>query len=210
MSNLINQPQIILIGGTSHLGKSTLGKALSLELKGKYIATDSLARHPGRPWSIGKNKTIKPHVVEHYRSLSAPQLLSNVLLHYYQNVLPLVRNLIKTHDCQDRLIIEGSALYPGLVKDLVSNKNVRGLWLVGSYSLLANRIFDNSNFDNANKKERYLIYKFLQRTWLYNQAAINDLKTLGLKSIQVKCDMTVKELKDRCLWELEISNDTSN
>ena len=81
MNNLANQPQIILIGGTSHIGKSTLGKALAIELKGEYIATDNLARHPGRPWSIDKSATIKPHVAEYYQSLSARKLLSDVLIH---------------------------------------------------------------------------------------------------------------------------------
>lgn len=40
----------ILIAGTSHVGKSTLAGLLSERLRCEAISTDSLARHPGRPW----------------------------------------------------------------------------------------------------------------------------------------------------------------
>ena len=203
MENSVDIPQIILIGGTSHTGKSTLARALASKLKGKYLATDKLARHPGRPWKNEKSLTIKPHVLEHYRSLSAPELISDVMIHYHHNVLPQVRNLVENHNYNNYLIIEGSALYPSLVKDIISNEKVRGVWLVGSYSLLKNRIFANSNFYNASKEERYLIYKFLQRTWLYNRAMLNDLTSLGLEWIQVNCNITTEKLIDRTLWELK-------
>ena len=202
MSNSINRPQTILIGGTSHVGKSTLAKALATKLQGKYIACDRLARHPGRPWKTKNNKIIKPHVAEHYRNLSVPELVKDVLIHYHQNVIPQVRNLIDTHNGDNYLIIEGSALYPSLVKDLVDNKKVRWIWLLGSYSLLEKRVFTNSNFDNASKKERYLIYKFLQRTWMYESAMVNDLKKLGLEQNLINCNLTIEQLVDRCLQEL--------
>ncbi|MEL7245323.1 MAG: 2-phosphoglycerate kinase, partial [Cyanobacteria bacterium J06573_2] len=48
---LINdKTRIILIGGSSHVGKSTLAQSLANKLNWNYISTDKLARHPGRPW----------------------------------------------------------------------------------------------------------------------------------------------------------------
>ena len=69
--------------------------------------------------------------------------------------------------------------------------------------MLKKHIFANSNFNNASQQEQYLIYKFLQRTWMYEQAMINDLRALGLKSIQVNGNTTIEELKNRCLRQLE-------
>ena len=198
MNNLANSPRIILIGGTSHIGKSTLGKALAIKLRGECISTDNLARHPGRPWSIEKNKAIKSHVAEHYQSLSVPELLLNALTHYKQNVLPQVMELVQTHNPNNHLIIEGSALYPQLVTNIASNKNVRGIWLVGNYALFKNRIFANSNFNSASKEQRYLIYKFLQRTWLYNQAMANDLNKLEYTWIQINSKTMIDELIIQC------------
>jgi|GEM_PF-6480791 len=111
---------------------------------------------------------------------------------------------IQTYNLDRHLIIEGSALYPGLVISIVSDRNVQGIWLLGSYALLENRIFANSNFNNASKEQRYLIYKFLQRTWLYNQAMENDLKKLKYKSIWVNSQMTTDKLRDLCFQELAV------
>ncbi len=50
---LMNQTRIILIGiligGTSHAGKSTLAQSLAAKLGWNYLSTDKLARHPGKP-----------------------------------------------------------------------------------------------------------------------------------------------------------------
>ncbi len=50
MDKLINETRVILIGGSSHAGKSTLGQAIAAKLGWSYRSTDKLARHPGRPW----------------------------------------------------------------------------------------------------------------------------------------------------------------
>lgn len=39
--------RVILIGGSSHSGKTTLAETLSAKLGASLVATDSLARHPG-------------------------------------------------------------------------------------------------------------------------------------------------------------------
>ena len=163
--------KVILIGGTSHTGKTTLGKAIANLLDWDYIATDSLAKHPSRPWISANNKMLKKHVVEHYKNLSSLELVTDVLRHYAQNVLPQVETLIQDYcsiSANKCLIMEGSALFPTLVKKLVKQENVRGFFLVASRSLLKNRIFASSNFYRVEKKERYLIYKFLERAWFYN------------------------------------------
>ena len=70
--------RVILIGGTSHAGKSTLGLSLAEKLGWDYLATGSRARHPGRPWTNQNGDTVKEHVAQHYRTLSAQSLLEDV------------------------------------------------------------------------------------------------------------------------------------
>ena len=78
---------VLLIGGTSHTGKSTLGTRLAHERNGVYQSTDTLARHPGRPWKTFP-ETVPPHVAEHYLTLTPPELIADVVRHYTQNVWP--------------------------------------------------------------------------------------------------------------------------
>ena len=83
--------RVILIGGPSHGGKSTLAQALSARLGWQYMSTDRLARYPGRPWG-----ELRPHVAEHYLSLSPDQLIEDVIRHY-ASMWPDIRNLITAH-----------------------------------------------------------------------------------------------------------------
>jgi hypothetical protein len=88
--------RVLLIGGTSHAGKSTLAQAIAERLGWQYRSTDKLARHPGRPWAP-EGGAVPDHVADHYRSLSVDELLADVLCHYAGNVWPLARALIATH-----------------------------------------------------------------------------------------------------------------
>ena len=89
-------PKVILIGGASHVGKSTTAASLATSLGWKHISTDSLARHPGRPWKSAPEK-VPDEVAEHYLSLSVDELIEDVLHHYRVNVWPQVKAIIASH-----------------------------------------------------------------------------------------------------------------
>ena len=72
-----SSPRVVLIGGTSHVGKSTLSESLAARLGWTRISTDTLARHPGRPWKPAPEK-VPDHVAEHYLSLSVNELIEDV------------------------------------------------------------------------------------------------------------------------------------
>ena len=183
--NLSNQTRTILIGGSSHAGKSTLAQYLATKLNWNYRSTDKLARHPGRPWIQANKKFIPQHVMEHYQNLSAEELFVDVISHYEINVLPQVEKIVRSEEC---LIIEGSALYPELVKNLVGEDGVKAIFMTGSEQLFRNRIYHESNFDNVSDEEKYLIEKFIQRTLLYNQRMIESVENLGFTYINVESD----------------------
>ena len=194
--NLSNQTRTILIGGSSHAGKSTLAQSLAAKLGWNYRSTDKLARHPGRPWIQDNKKFIPQHVVEHYQNLSPEELFVDVISHYEKNVLPQVEDIVCSEEC---LIIEGSALYPGLVRNLVRENEVKAIWLTGSEQLFRTRIYKESNFDNVGENEKYLIEKFLQRTLLYNQRMMELVRNLGFIYIDVESISNTEELSTKCM-----------
>ncbi len=130
----------ILIGGTSHIGKSTLAKALATKLGWTAISTDSLARHPGRPWRQNDEK-IPNHVAEYYLTLSVDELIKDVLQHYRVGVSPKVEAILKSQegDSGPGLILEGSALWPEFVTALNFN-NIAALWLSAESSVIRQRM----------------------------------------------------------------------
>ncbi|MFM2303519.1 MAG: hypothetical protein RLZZ135_928 [Cyanobacteriota bacterium] len=189
MNKSIDQTRAILIGGSSHTGKSTLGRALSAKLGWSYRSTDKLARHPGRPWVGINNRAIPAHVVEHYRDLSAEALLLDVLSHYANNVLPQVEAIVRdrvTDRSTECIVLEGSALWPGFVANLVNDSCVKAIWLTASERLFRNRIFSESNFDRVSKEEQHLIHKFIDRTLHYDRQMRAEIDRLGLMCIDVE------------------------
>ncbi|AFY58636.1 2-phosphoglycerate kinase [Rivularia sp. PCC 7116] len=189
-----NETRVILIGGSSHAGKSTLAQSLAAKLNWNYLSTDKLARHPGKPWIQPNKRFIPEHVVEHYKNLSLEALFVDVISHYEKNVLPQVENIVCSGE---HLILEGSAIYPGLVENLVREKGVKAIWLTGSEQLFQNRIYNQSNFDNVGEDEKYLIEKFLQRTLLYNKRMMESVEQLGFKYINVEFTSNTDELSTK-------------
>ncbi len=177
--------RIILIGGPSHVGKSTLAHAMAAQLRWKCISTDSLARHPGRPWKT-EARDVPQHVADHYLTLSIDELITDVLRHY-ERMWPATEALIRTHASDlsaDRLIIEGSAIWPERVA-VMDFDNVAAFWLTANSQFLEARIHAASRFDQATSREKALIEKFLDRTHRYNDLMMNAVNKLHLDSIDV-------------------------
>ena len=207
INELTKKMRVVLIGGSSHVGKSTLSRLLAAKLDCSCLATDSLARHPGRPWLTKNNQVIKENVVGHYRTLSVEDLLTDVLCHYQTNVIPQIETIANYHRLErstDCIIIEGSALWPGFVTNLVDHNSIQGIWLTASDRCFATRIFSESNFYRVDEGKQYLIQKFLDRTLLYNRRIQEEVKRLGLISINVESTATVEKLADRCIKLIDL------
>jgi hypothetical protein len=147
--------RVILIGGSSHTGKTNLARALSTLLGWEMISTDYLARHPGRPWR-NNAEPVPPHVIEHYSALPVAELFADVLRHY-QRLWPEIQNLITAHSTDFTLppiLIEGSALWPELVAPVLS-EYARAIWLTAGDQLFQKRIYAESRFETAAPNQQY-------------------------------------------------------
>ncbi|NMG20595.1 2-phosphoglycerate kinase [Brasilonema bromeliae] len=203
-----NETRVILIGGSSHAGKSTLGRSLAAKLGWSYRCTDKLARHPGRPWVSANGKVFCEYVAEHYRTRSVDTLFLDVLSHYEKNVLPQIEAIVHSHAFDlstEYLILEGSALWPEFVANLVGENGVKAIWLTASDQLLGNRIKRESNFYNVGEDEKHLIQKFLDLTLFYNKRMREKVERLGFICIDVESVSTTDELSNKCMELMEVS-----
>ena len=175
-----SSPRVVLIGGTSHVGKSTLAESLAARLGWTRISTDSLARHPGRPWKP-KPEKVPDHVEEHYLSLSVDELLEDVLRHYRVIVWPKAEEIVTSHLSHTSgagLVLEGSALWPEFVTDLNFDR-VAALWLTASDDVLRQRIHAGSMYGSKSPRERAMVDKFLERTLAYDSLMIDIVSRHG-------------------------------
>ncbi len=181
--------RVLLIGGTSNVGKSTVAAVVAERLGFEYLSTDSLARHPGRPWRTPERE-VPPHVVEHYSSLSLDELIGSVLAHY-ERLWPRIEELIRSHP---GLVLEGSALWPARVAAL-SQVDCAAVWLAADAEVIRARVRAAGDYDCATTGERSLMDTFVARTLRFQELMLADLERLGLTRVDVG-GRSVDELAD--------------
>lgn len=183
---LIFEPDlsVVLIGGTSNVGKSTLAQALTRRLGWSCVSTDSLGRHPGRPWTVADGQ-VPVHVAEHYRSLSIEELATEQLRHYAR-MWPQIRSLIETHarDHAGGLIVEGSGVWPDRVAE-ISDPKVAAIWLTASPATVRGRIYSASRYAELGVDATILVDKFVGRSIRYNEMMLRAVRRLGLACVDV-------------------------
>jgi 2-phosphoglycerate kinase len=191
-------PKVLLIGGVSHVGKSTLARRLADELNWQYLSTDQLARHPGRPWR-SDGSSLPVDVLAHYSQLSTQRLTQSVLAHYQQNVWPIVEAIVLSHvnnPYDPNLVFEGSAILPELVSTAALER-VSFVWLGASHAFIKARILETSDFSNRTTNEQHLIQAFLDRTLALSDITQSAVRAAGLPVIDVEEPGAYQELRSR-------------
>lgn len=176
--------RVVLIGGTSHAGKSAVAQVVADRVGFEYLSTDSLARHPGRPWRTPQWE-VPAHVAEHYRSLTVDELISSVLDHY-ERLWPRIQELITDRAAGPAggpgLVLEGSALWPDRVARPAVPRTA-AVWLTAEDAVVRARMYEGGRYGQATADERQLIDTFLARTVRYQSLMLDSLDRLGLDHI---------------------------
>lgn len=189
--------RVVLIGGTSNVGKSTVAQVVAGRLGFECLSTDGLARHPGRPWRTPERE-VPAHVAEHYGSLAVDELITSVLGHY-DRLWPRIEDLISTHASDGRgrpgLVLEGSALWPVRVATLQVARTA-AVWLTADASVVRARVHAAGSYETALDEEQVLMDKFLARTERYQTLMIEAVDRLGLERIDAGDGRPAAELAD--------------
>jgi len=178
--------RVVLIGGTSNTGKSSVAQVVAERLEFTYRSTDGLARHPGRPWRTPEWE-VPEHVAEHYRTLTVEELVSSVLDHY-ERLWPRIKELIAQH-ADGRgglggLVLEGSAFWPTHVAALTVPRTA-AVWLTAEDTVVRARVHAAGHYTEATAEERHLMDKFLARSARYQSLMRAELTALGLAPARV-------------------------
>ena len=187
----------ILISGTSHVGKSTLAGLLSQKLHCEALSTDSLARHPGRPWP-----GIPAPVEEYYAQLSAETIHWFLKVHH-QNIWPLVRGLIDSKTgTGDTVIFEGAALRPEFIAPLLGG-TVSGVFLHAENDFLSDRMRAHAGYDDATAGQRRIMDAFIERSLRENTEMLASARQHHMPIIDIAnpdaLDSLVNELTARAV-----------
>jgi 2-phosphoglycerate kinase len=183
---LTHDSKVFLIGGTSHVGKSTFARRLASQLGWNYLSTDQFARHPGRPWRDDQ-KALPDDVVEHYSNLTTDALVDSVLNHYALNVWPIADAIVRSHlnnPYDPSLVLEGSAILPDRVR-AADYDRVAAIWLTGTRELIKERIRRSSRYETRTAFEKRLIDSFVARSLAIDRALMASVEENKEKHLDV-------------------------
>ncbi|MFJ3772820.1 hypothetical protein ACIPX0_14110 [Streptomyces sp. NPDC090075] len=187
--------KVVLIGGTSHTGKSTVARALADRLGFGCRSTDGLARHPGRPWPT-PDWQVPPHVDEHYRSHTVDELIDSVLGHY-ERLWPRIEELVTAHARAEPdtagLVLEGSALWPASVVRLAV-PHTAAVWLTADEGVLSARMHAGCDYDRMPARERPPVDRFLARTLRYQTMMLDTVARLRLDHLDTGTGRSPEDL----------------
>jgi 2-phosphoglycerate kinase len=172
--------RVVLIGGTSHTGKSTLARVLAAELGIDAMSTDKLGRHPGRPWPQ-QGSEVPPHVAEYYGTLTLDEMMDSVLAHYRGMASTIASLIAERHAQGENLVLEGSGVLPETVLDHA--QDAHALWLVADDAVLRERILTESDYANAAPDGRHLIESFIVRSQAFNRLMREEAERYGLATL---------------------------
>jgi len=178
--------KVLLVGGTSHVGKSMLAARLAATLTWDLLSTDKLARHPGRPWRDDRSE-LPADVVAYYSSASADELVDSVVQHYRRNVWPIAGAIVRSHlnnSFAPHLVLEGSAILPEMVSESRFERS-SSAWLTTSAELIRERILQSSRYNQRSPSERKLIEAFAARSLSFNEFIKESAERLGQRCIDV-------------------------
>ncbi|GGU73547.1 hypothetical protein GCM10010211_44390 [Streptomyces albospinus] len=192
--------RVILVGGTSNVGKSTVAQVVAERLGFTYRSTDLLARHPGRPWRTPE-RDIPAHVAEHYASLTVDELITSVLDHYAR-LWPRIEEMIRAYatgaESGAGLVLEGSALWPARVAALTVPYTA-AVWLTAEDAVVRARVRTGGRYEDVGEHERHLMDRFLARSARFQTLLLEIVDGLGLDRIDTGGGRSVEELVDAVL-----------
>ena len=197
---------VILIGGSSNVGKSSVAEAIAAALGWTRLSIGRLARHSGRPWRPAP-ETVPDEVAQHYLSLSVDELIEDVLRHYRNNVWPKVEAIIASRSndpTSGGIVLEGSALWPDFATSLDFDK-IAAVWLTADEKIFRQRIHTESRYDTQSPRERMTIDKFLERTLAYNARMVDAVNRHDFTLVNVQ-QSNVPELTQRSIAALGIDD----
>ncbi|KSV92413.1 AAA family ATPase [Sinorhizobium sp. GL28] len=185
----MQQPPLgLLIGGSSHVGKSTLASALASSLGRELISTDNLGRHPGRPWP-----SVRPQVAEYYASLSDETIHWFLKVHH-ENMWPRIRQIIESHrQLAKPFVLEGAALRPEYVAQLEPG-SVAAVFLYADEDFLRRRMMEEAGHSDADEATAAIIAKFIERSIRENRDMLEAAQAANIRCVDVATPGTLDAL----------------
>lgn len=177
--------KVMLIGGSSRTGKSTIAAYLSLKTGHACISTDDIGAIVQTITGIDSLAGL--NYLDYYTGAAKNQLIEDMQA-YHCALLAPINTLIQRHAANDApLIIEGYALYPKDVSELPGDQ-VGRVWLVADQKLLKRRVLENRAFFRKAGDKRKVAENYLYRSLWHNKTIYEQCRFFNQPFVLVQND----------------------
>lgn len=197
--------KIILIGGAPTVGKSYVARHLAEELKLPWMSTDTI-----REWmrEMLKDKENYPYLFElafenhpDPETFLGTKTVEEIIEHENneaQEVWKGVESLIDTDCVWGSFIVEGIAIIPSLVSEMINeNKKVKAVFLVDENKERTREIiYTRGLWDDADKYTDDVKEKEVEWAGAYNKWLREEAKKFNLPVVEIgHRDLYIEEIK---------------
>jgi 2-phosphoglycerate kinase len=201
-------PTVVLIGGTSGAGKTTLGRALAAKLDAVSLTCDDLAlalRAITTPESHpGLHLMNIPNAADYFTFSSVEKLIADASAQQ-KAVWPAIERVIRVRAKQKtRIVIDGWFLRPSEVATL-GIENLTSFWINVDRNILEERErVLTKDLGQSSEPER-MLQTFLGRSYWHNDLIRRQAEREGLTVLRQDGNVSVEEMCSTVINELEKS-----
>ena len=193
----MDKPKVILIGGCSGAGKTTLGRALAAHLDCVSLTIDDLlgaVRAITTPESHpGLHVMNKPNYTEYFTNSPVEKLITDAMLQH-EAVWPAVERTIRNHATWGTpIVIDGWHLRPEFTQSL-NLETVSAHWIVIEPTILEARERQNVEFVSMSDNPQQMLKRFLARSLWHNDLIETQAKSSGDQILRQDGTHNVTEL----------------
>src|SRR3989344_1069370 len=186
--------KIILIGGSPTAGKSYAARKIAEELKLPWISTDTV-REKDYPVLFYHHKATPEMGVEFLKKNSAKKIVE-IVNKEGEDVWKGVKALIETDYVWSSYIIEGIAIIPNLIHNLVKKKKIKAVFLIDeNIDRVRKTVFTRGLWDEARKYPDSVKEKEVEWVIEFNEFIKKEAKKYGFPVVSVDRRDYIKKIK---------------
>jgi len=140
--------------------------------------------------------------LDYYTSSTKDQLIEDIVIYHRHLEKPIYKLIEKHSSWGNPLIMEGWALYPGMMSE-IKDDNVFAVWLIAEDGLLAERLTKSGFLQDADNPGK-AIENYLYRSEWHNRKLLEQCRKTHQKHLMINQHTIADEIAD-CIYEMLIS-----
>ena len=201
----MTETKIVLIGGVSGAGKTTLGRALAKKLDAISLTADDLALAARAVTTPETHPDLHrmniPNAANYFTDSTVQKLIDDAEAQH-EAVWPAIERVIQVRSKEKHsMVIDGWFMHPSWVAAL-DHPNVHSFWLVAERHVLYQREQTLSHMLGKSSDHDRMLHIFLGRSYWYNDLINKEATEYNMNILRQDGTVTLEDLCTKVISQL--------